>query len=222
MPMNIQHATFNIERLIKPRRGVGRWALNVECWMFFLLCLGTPALFAQTNSEPADAGATLLPSYDEVPPGFLEAHGAAVVPSVLVVCVLVTLIIWRGLRPKPPARLPPEVEARTALEILRQRSEDGACLSHICQILRRYFIAAFQLPPGEWTTAEFSRVISSNAQIGAELAAKVSGFLDRCDEQKFSLTKPGGASRAVDQALALIGQAEARRTPIAGPDSVRA
>ena len=179
-------------------------------------------LAAQTNSESTNTLAKLLPPYDELPPTFWEQHGAMVVIAGLAVLALITVIVWRRLRPKSPVILPPEVQARTALEMLRQRPEDGACLSHISQILRNYFIAAFQLPPAELTTAEFSRAISGHAQIGAELAGHVTSFLVRCDEQKFSPAKTLAVSGAVEQALALIAQAEARRAPTEHSESPRA
>ncbi len=177
---------------------------------------------AATNSESTNVLAKLLPLYGEVPPTFWEQRGALVVVAGLVVLALSAFIIWRLLCPKSKVILPPAVQARTALEVLRQIPEDGATLSHISQILRSYFIAAFQLPRGELTTAEFSRAISGHEQIGAELVASVVGFLGRCDEQKFSPTKIVASSGAVDQALALIAQGEARRAPTGLGDSPRA
>jgi hypothetical protein len=222
LAMNIQHSTFNAQHPTTHRRFIGRWKLNVGCWMFLLACLATPTLFAQANFESTNAPAKLLPPYDELPASFWEQHGAAVVIVGMAALALIAFIIWRRLRPKSPVILPPEVQARTALEALRQRPEDGACLSRISQILRRYFIAAFHLPPDELTTAEFSRAISGHAQVGVELAATVTGFLGRCDEQKFSPAKPAAPLGAVDQALALIAQAEARRAPTESSGSPRA
>ena len=62
---------------------------------------------------------------------------------------LVALAVWWLTRPKPPVVVPPEVQARQALEPLRQQAEDGAVLSQVSQILRHYVSAAFALPPGE-------------------------------------------------------------------------
>ena len=199
-------------------RRIGRLAVFAG-WLF--LSAGRP-LSAQTNSEPTNDLPKLLPPYGELPPTFWEQHGAAMVLVSLVVLILIALIVWWRLRPKPPVILPPEVQARTALEALRQRPEDGACLSHISQILRRYFLAAFQLPPGELTTAEFCQMLSGHAQIGGELSTAVAAFLHRCDEQKFSPGKSSVALGAVEQALALIAQAEARRALAKKPDASRA
>lgn len=166
---------------------------------------------AQTNLESANALAKLLPPYGELPAGFWEQHGATVVIVSLVALVLLALIVWRLLRVKPPVILSPEVQARTALAALRQRPDDGARLSNISQIVRRYFLAAFQLPSGELTTAEFSRVIAGHAQIGSELAEAVSSFLRCCDEQKFSSAGVAATFPTVDQALELVAAAETRR-----------
>lgn len=199
-------------------RRIGRFG-EISSWL--LLIANTP-LFAQTNSEPTNGLPKLLPPYGELPPTFWEQSGAMVVTAGLAVLALIAFVIWGLLGPKSKVILPPEVQARTALETLRQRPEDGACLSHISQILRSYFIAAFQLTPGELTTAEFSRAISGHHQIGAELAAGVTGFLGRCDEQKFSSAHFTATTGAVAQALDLISRAEARRVPAEPSDPSRA
>ncbi|MFO1488938.1 MAG: hypothetical protein U1F65_10710 [Verrucomicrobiota bacterium] len=94
---------------------------------------------------------------------------------------------------------------------LRQKPEDGSTLSQISQVLRRYFIAAFQLPAGESTTAEFCRLLSADERFAGGLASAVTEFLQRCDEQKFSPAKSPARLDAAERALAMIDQAEARR-----------
>jgi hypothetical protein len=95
---------------------------------------------------------------------------------------------------------------------LKAIPEDGAILSKVSQALRRYFIVAFGLPPGEYTTAEFCRVIGGNEKIGAELSSSVAAFLRNCDENKFS---PASATplSAVARAMDLIERGEAIRQP---------
>ncbi len=61
--------------------------------------------------------------------------------------------------------MPPEMVAREALAKLRCQTEDGKVLSEVSQILRRYFSTAFQFPPGELTTAEFSVALACNDKI---------------------------------------------------------
>src|SRR5882724_13350131 len=151
---NIQHSTFNIQRPSAARPG------SVGCSMFLLLLFlcNSSSLKAQPNSE-TNALPTLSPPYAELPPTFWEQHGIAVLISSLAAILPVGFLVWLCLRPKPKIILPPEVEARNALELLRGQSEDGVLLSNVSQILRHYFIAAFRLPPGEPTTAEFCRAI---------------------------------------------------------------
>jgi hypothetical protein len=124
---------------------------------------------------------------------------------------LVGAAVWFLTRPKPTVIVPPEVQARQALEPLRQQPEDGALLSRVSQILRHYVAAAFSLPPGELTTAEFCRAIAGHAQIGPDLAAALSDFLHLCDQAKFSPPAPVTPLNAVAQALKLVDQAQARR-----------
>ena len=69
----------------------------------------------------------------------------------MAVIALAVLILWKIFRPKPPVILPPEVLAREALTKLLRQPEDGKLLSEVSQILRRYVIAAFELPAAELT-----------------------------------------------------------------------
>ena len=115
--------------------------------------------------------------------------------------------------------VPPEVQARQALEPLRQQPEDGALLSRVSQILRHYVAAAFDLPPGELTTAEFCRAIAGHGRIGPELSAALSDFLRQCDQRKFAPPAPVPPFSAVAQALKLIDQAQIRRRALAQPRS---
>ena len=214
MGMNAEHRMSNVERrtLARPRF-IGSSAFDVQRSMFLLalfLCLASP-LCGQTNSEATNALPKLSPPYAELPPTFWEQHGTMLWFVGIGIFLLAGLVVWLCLRPKPKAILPPAVQARNALEGLLNSDENGARLSKVSQILRHYFIAAFQLPPGELTTAEFCRVIASCEQVGGQLAATVSDFLHRCDEQKFSPAKSAAALGAVNQALALIESAEARR-----------
>ena len=98
--------------------------------------------------------------------------------------------VWWMRRNRPAVAVPPEVLARQALEPLRQQAEDGAVLSRISQVLRRYVSAAFGLPAGEMTTAEFSRAIAGQGRLGTDLAARLGDFLRKCDERKFAPSVP--------------------------------
>ena len=81
-------------------------------------------------------------------------------------------------------------------------------------MLRQYVAAAFDLPPGELTTAEFCNLIERHEAVGQELARALNEFLHRCDERKFApspATQPLGAAAG---ALKLIDQAESRRAAL--------
>ena len=77
------------------------------------------------------------------------------------------------------------------------------------EILRRYWAAAFQLPPGERTTAEFSRALATRPVPDAELSAAAVDFLRRCDERKFSPAPAAVPPGAVKGALEFIARTEA-------------
>jgi hypothetical protein len=127
------------------------------------------------------------------------------------VLLLAGVLVWVLCRRRPPVLDPPVVTARRALERLLSCVEDGAVLSQVSQVLRRYVATAFNLPPAEHTTAEFCRLIERHEGIGPELAARLSGFLRECDERKFApRTAPAPPSRSVARALQLVEAAHAR------------
>jgi hypothetical protein len=166
-----------------------------------------------TNAAEEIGVPKLVPPYSELPPTFWEQHGLTIVLSSFVGLLIVGALVWFLRRSKPVVALPPEVQARLALEALRPKVEDGAVLSQVSQILRRYLRATFELPSEELTTTEFCRVMSSHEKVGVELAAKVSDFLRRCDERKFSAL-PGEPLNAVTVALELVALSEARRAQL--------
>jgi hypothetical protein len=176
-------------------------------------------------TAPQEAPLELLPPHSELPPTFWEQYGAIVVIAVVAAVIVGGFGIWLLLRPRPKAPVPPEAEARAALNALKGQPEDGDALSRVSQILRRYIITAFKLPPGEPTTTEFQRALAKNEDVGAELSNAVSEFLRRCDEQKFS-PHGGGANSvtivttfihpagAVARALELVDLGESRRAEL--------
>jgi hypothetical protein len=204
--MNIQLSTSGHPPFI------GCWLLDVGYWLFSFLWLFALPLPGQTNFEIAGAQPKLLPPYPELPPTFSEQHGDAILLGGIIFVVLVAIGLWLGLRQKPVAPVPPEVQARNELRALQTLPEDGVVLSKASQALRRYFIAAFALPPGEYTTAEFCRAIGGHEKIGGELSSSVAAFLRNCDENKFSPTSAAPLS-AVARALELIERGEALRQP---------
>jgi hypothetical protein len=172
---------------------------------------------ADTNPLAADAIPPLRPPHAEIPPTFWEQNGLWIVIVSILLLALVGAVAWFLTRPKAPMVVPPEAQARQALEPLRQQPEDGVLLSRVSQILRHYVAAAFGLPPGELTTVEFCQAIAGHAEIGPELSAALSKFLRQCDQRKFSPPAPTAPFGAVAQAFKLIGQAEALRLALAQP-----
>ena len=115
------------------------------------------------------------------------------------------------LRPESPRILPPETVARQALAKLQSKPEDGNILSEASQILRRYVIAAFELPAAEMTTAEFCTALAASKKISVELAQDISNLLRECDDRKFSTQLSTAPLNAAAQAIKLITLAEKYR-----------
>jgi len=147
----------------------------------------------------------------ELPTTFWEQQGTLIIVATVLALLVLALGVWLRLRPRPVAVVPPEVQARTALEALRNLPEDGAVISRVSQVLRRYVLAAFDLPAGEPTTAEFCRQIAGHDKIGPELCEALETFLRQCDEQKFALANPSAPLGAASRALELVALSETRR-----------
>jgi len=228
MKSNIQPSTFNLQRRNATRVAlIGRWKLNVECLMFtpaLLVLFAALPLRAQTIASDTNTLPDLLPPYGELPATFWEQHKTSAVVAGIGIVLLAAFIVWLVFRPKRKAIIPPEVQARQALEELHRQPEDGVVLSRISQVVRRYFIAVFQLPPGELTTAEFNRELARCHKINSELVFATIEFLRNCDARKFS-PAAAGKPDAANRALNLVEQAEQRRaqstqpanTPAQGP-----
>jgi hypothetical protein len=99
-------------------------------------------------------------------------------------------------------------------EALRDQPETSAMLSVISQVLRRYLVTAFSLPPEELTTTEFCRVLADNAQVGPELSSALSQFLRECDRLKFAPSASPTQLNAAVRALELVASAEERRVQL--------
>jgi hypothetical protein len=177
-------------------------------FVFTAILFATPRLFGQasTNALPA-----LAPPYGEIPPTLWERHGTVILVAGTAVIALAVLILWKIFRPKPPVILPPEVLAREALTKLLRQPEDGKLLSNVSQILRRYVIAAFELPAAELTTTEFCAALAASEKIGTEPAQAISDFLRACDERKFSTSPAAAPLNAATRALELVALTENAR-----------
>jgi len=195
--------------------------LRVSRFGFRVFCAATSLLAARplfalvTNAPANDEIPRLRPPHAEIPATFWDQYGTWVILAGVAALALIGAAVWFFTRPKPPVVVPPEVLARRALEPLRHQVEDGALLSRVSQVLRHYLAAAFDLPPGELTTAEFCGAITGHPLIGPELSAAFIAFLRLCDRDKFSPPAPIPPLSAVAQALRLIEQSQARRTALA-------
>jgi hypothetical protein len=186
------------------------WAALAAC--FFLLAL---PVTASTNSTAGEEEIPALrPPRGEIAPTFWEQHAGAVVLGSVLFVGAASAALWFLLRPRPVAPEPPAAKARHALETLRKEPETGAVLSRVSLVVRHYFAAAFNLPAGELTTAEFCRAIATSDQVGSELSQAVGGFLRECDQRKFAPAAPAAPLEAVPRASRFIDQAEARRAQL--------
>ena len=205
---NAQHSTFNIQRSSKRRGGcLERWALNVQCSMFLLLLSVASVRAQSTNDLPV-----LAPPYGELPPSFWAQHETAIIVGGFALLAVVFLFLRVWLRPETPVIVPPEILARRTLEKLQAQPEDGKVLSEISQALRRYLAAAFNLPGGEMTTAEFCATLAADKKMDAELMQTISNFLRECDARKFSPASFVAPLNAAGRALELVSAAEVRRS----------
>jgi hypothetical protein len=188
-----------------------RQELRRLAWAGMGILYGSPLIAGaqSTNEIPP-----LRPPHAEIPPTFWEQHAAALGMGGFALLAFIGLAIWLAMRPRTPVLIPPAVQARGDLESLRLLAEDGRVLSKVTQAVRRYFGAAFALPPGELTTAEFCRALAANDQVGSELSTNTSDFLRRCDERKFAPDAPPEATGAAECALRLVAQAEHHREQV--------
>lgn len=187
----------------------------LRIWLFALAVQSSFA--AATNGLDPNAIPPLRPPHAELPPSFWEQYGLWTILCGGVLLLALGAAVWLFMRPRPAVPVPPEETARRALEPLHHQPEDGALLSHVSQVLRRYIVAAFHLPPEELTTTEFCRLIASEGRLGRELASAVADFLRQCDQRKFSPPVPGPPLSAVAHSLKLIEQSQARLASLAAP-----
>jgi hypothetical protein len=184
-----------------------------------MLSSGADVSSTSTNAilnsrPPPEEIPPLRPPHAEIPPTFWEQHGWSVGIGSVVLVTLAGAALWQLLRPRPEPVVPPEVQARRALEQMRHEAETGAQLSRISQVLRRYVAAAFDLPPEELTTTEFCAALAAKTQIGSELSSALGQFLREGDERKFAPSASPGGFNAATRALELVARAEARRAQL--------
>jgi len=187
--------------------------LSLAICLSFGLLLFPGSLLAFTNSRPNDIP-PLRPPRKEMLPTYWEQHGALIIVSGVVLLGLICAGIWFARRARPQVLVPPEVQARAALEAISGQPETGTLLSTVSQNLRRYITAAFNLPPEELTTTEFCELIARNESIGPQLATAITEFLRHGDQRKFALSADSHPLEAVPQAFRLVEMSEARRAEL--------
>jgi hypothetical protein len=191
--------------LVHSRRSSGRCTL----WWFLSAVFGEVAAYGQLNTNDIPA---LAPPYGELPPTFWEQYETAIIVGGLILLASGLVYLRFRLRPAAPVVLAPEIVARQALSACSSRPEDGALLSEISRIVRRYASAAFALPADEVTTAEFCARLAANESVGADLAGRFAQFFHECDDRKFAPRPASSPLHAITRASELIALGEARRT----------
>jgi hypothetical protein len=158
----------------------------------------------------------LRPPHAEFRPGFWEQHGAWFVAAAIVVLGAAAFWITRLRQPASVPVTPPEEIARRALEPLRGRTEDAALTAQVSQIIRKYVISAFDLPPDELTSGELIKSLQANRQVVPELIDVVGNFLKQCDERKFGPPPTADRTDTVAVASQLIADIEShlRKMPV--------
>ena len=196
------------------------WNLGFGFWSLLWLLSLNGALAAATNDIAVEEIPPLRPPHGEIPTIWLEQHRSSTISLAVLGIVAVAALVWHLRRPRKVVPVPPEAQARLALERLRPQPEDGVQLSRISNILRQYVVAGFDLPPGERTTTEFCKEVATWPKMTPKLAADLEEFLRQCDERKFSPPAPRLPLSAVDRALELINLAEVRRTELRSAEAL--
>ena len=173
-----------------------------------LLCF---IFFANTAFGASDEIPPLRPPRAEFHPSFWEQHSAWLLAAAIIIVGAAAFWFTRLRQPTPVPVTPPEELSRRALEPLRGRGEDAALIAEVSQIMRRYVISVFGLPPDELTTGELVKSLQSCRQASPELTDAIGNFLRRCDECKFAPAPSAVKIDAVTTALQLIAKIETHR-----------
>ena len=181
---------------------------------YWLLAIAEVRMAAATNSPTnPDEIPPLRPPKPDIPPGFWEQHGLLVV-LLGVAAVIVAVLLWRMLpRPRPAESPEPAAIARQALESLRHRPEDAALLAETSLILRRYFVAAFDLPRMEFTNSELCGQLEREAKADPELSKAATALLKGMEHLRFDAEPNTSVTQVVEQALELIHRTEVQLNP---------
>lgn len=197
-------------------RRQSRCAPRSGSWLGWALLWGLWGPLGLAGPAGDDVLSQLRPPKPLLGPSFWEQHGAvvlAVAVGLVVAAGLVVLWWWRHIRsPKKTLPVPPHLQARRALAAVRASAEDERLAAEVSRVLRHYVREAFQLPPGEWTTAELHLAVRQHPQAGLELADALAELLRDCDVVKFAPVRPAEPRDLVARALDLIDRLEQGRS----------
>jgi hypothetical protein len=171
------------------------------------------SLLQAAAAGPVQEKIALRPPHPEIPPTFWEQYHWWIVVTAGCALGIIVLVIWLARRPKAAVVIPIEIKTREELEALRHQPQTGEILSAISHSLQRYLAIAFELPAGEFTTAEWNRLLTSSQTIGPRLSTQLIDFFQRCDRMKFSPMSetPAGIAQS---ALELLEASEHRRAEL--------
>ncbi len=164
------------------------------------------------NQTNASVTLQLAPPRDPLPEPFWRTYGWAVVAFALFVAVGVWLWLRAARRTKPALSIAPAVQARRALEALREREPGGALVVEVAGIVRRFLVGEFSLPTHEFTTTELGNTIRNHPASTSEIVADVENFLRRCDAIKFAARAT--SADLVAEALNLVDRVDAARANV--------
>jgi hypothetical protein len=178
--------------------------------LLVLVAVNSGPMIADTLTNSSEEQLELRPPLPEIPPSFWEANRSYIVGAAVALLAGFSAGAFLWARPRRPVEVPPAVVAKSELQSLRDRPENGATLSRISHTVRSYLQAAFHLGHGEMTTTEVSRALQQRPEAGSELAQAAHEFLLDCDVRKFAPIPPSHPGRALDGAVKLVELAEHR------------
>lgn len=189
--------------------------MQLGSWLGSALLSGLWGPLGVAAPAGKDVLSQLRPPKPLLGPSFWDRHWAVLVGTaagLLVAGALVLLWRRRVHAAKTSSLLPPALQARRALAALRHSAEDETLAAEVARTLRRYLCQAFQLPPGQWTTAELVVAVRQHPQAGPEWADALAELLRDCDMVKFAPVRPPGPLGLVARALDLIERLEQSRS----------
>lgn len=152
----------------------------------------------------------LRPPRPEIPALFVRDRRLPLLAGAACFAVIAAIVCWPRRR---PAHVPPSpyVLAQREIGALRSDSSRATPLS-VSAILRRYAVAAFDLPGAGVTAEEVASGLAARRSCPVELADATWQFLAECDVEKFAPGSPGPPMlQILPRAEKLLADLEAAR-----------